>query len=181
MAHSFRVSTLLRFTFSTSSRHARLRSDFRPSSLVRPRHTRPLSSSNYGFDPLAEATNSGEGLPATMINAFNRNGFVVNDIPIEGTLLATQFTSFLFRIPALDQLTPESLEGLLLLKTRPELLVIGCGPTADQPPAPVTQWLARNSIGVECLGTRHACSTFNFMVQESRNVAAIMFPIKGAY
>jgi NADH dehydrogenase [ubiquinone] 1 alpha subcomplex assembly factor 3 len=67
---------------------------------------------------------------------------------------------------------------LLLLKAPPELLIIGCGTQISRLPAELTNWAARHGMVPEVLATRIACSTFNFMVQEERPVAAVLFPPK---
>ena len=46
-----------------------------------------------------------------------------------------------------------------------------------QPLPPATEeWLAAHCIAPEISPTRHACSTFNFMGAEGRQVAAVLFP-----
>ena len=80
----------------------------------------------------------------------------------------------LWRLPA--ELTPRSLEVLRLLKPPVELLVVGTGRRLKPLPAAVEEWLGELAIAPEAVPTQHACSTFNFMVGEDRQVAAVLFP-----
>jgi len=78
--------------------------------------------------------------------------------------------------PARQELTPESLEPLLLLEEEIELLILGCGPQLTRMGPELAEWARRHSVRPEMLATGTACATFNFMVQEQRPVAAVLFP-----
>ena len=59
-----------------------------------------------------------------------------------------------------------------------ELLIIGCGDTHEMLPPPLVEELRQKGIAVEAMGTVNACSTFNFLCSEGRNVAAALFPVQ---
>ena len=66
---------------------------------------------------------------------------------------------------------------LNVLEEPTEVLVVGCGRRPARLPAETSSWLERHGIATEILATQHACSTFNFMVQERRAVAAVLLPL----
>ena len=128
-------------------------------------------STGYGYDPLAD-TDGG----VTMIDAFSQTGFVVNGVNLKGSLLLLPHLSLLFDVPTLQHLTPQSLELFRLIDPPVELLLIGSGERVERIPPDAQRWLEQQAIAPEVFTSRTACSTFNFMVQERRAVAALMFP-----
>ena len=133
-----------------------------------------------GFQPLSEEVSRGvDGLFAhgtTSVESYSSRGFVVNGVQLPGAVLLLPDQSFLFSAAAVGELTPASLTPLLLLEERPELLILGCGERIERPPPAVGAWAARHGLALEVLNTRTASSTLNFMVQEQRPVAAVLFP-----
>ena len=131
-----------------------------------------ISGAGYG-DPLADSQSMG----TTVVDSYTRSGFVVNGVVLPGAVLLLPTHSLLFSVPEVSELTPRSLEVLRLLDARTDLLIIGCGRQLVRPPLAVREWTAQHGIAAEPLSTQHACSTFNFMVQEQRSVAAVLFPV----
>ena len=136
---------------------------------------RSRPSAGYG-DPLADVASADD----MQVDSYSHSGFVVNGVSLRGAVLLLPRLSLMFSVPTLDELTPRSLEVLRLLDLRTDLLVIGCGRSMRPPPAPVRAWLTEYGISSELASTPHACSTFNFMVQENRPVAAVLFPLGSA-
>lgn len=127
----------------------------------------------YGYDPLSNSS-----LLETQVDSYSRTGFVVNGVALRGPVLLLSELSFLFSVPRFSELTPESLSILTMLESPIDLLVIGCGRSVQQrlPPG-VEAWLNSQSIAPELFATRQACSHFNFMIQERRSAAAVLFPL----
>jgi uncharacterized protein len=71
------------------------------------------------------------------------------------------------------ELTPAHLEAILALK--PEVVLLGTGPTQRFPPAAIRSMLASRGVGLEVMDLGAACRTFNILVQEDRRVAAALF------
>jgi uncharacterized protein len=71
------------------------------------------------------------------------------------------------------ELAPEHLEAVLALK--PEVVLLGTGPTQRFPAAAIRAMLASRGVGLEVMGLGAACRTFNILVQEERRVAAALF------
>jgi uncharacterized protein len=62
-----------------------------------------------------------------------------------------------------------------LLALKPDILVLGTGPTQRFPPAAFRVLFARAGIGLEVMDLGAACRTYNVLVQEERRVAAALF------
>ncbi len=69
-----------------------------------------------------------------------------------------------------DALAPEHFAELLELK--PEIVILGTGPTLRFPHPRITQPLAAARIGFEAMDTRAACRTYNILMAEGRQVVA---------
>jgi uncharacterized protein len=70
-------------------------------------------------------------------------------------------------------LEPGHLEAILALK--PELVLLGTGPTQRFPPAAIRAAFTSGGVGLEVMDLGAACRTFNILVQEERRVAAALF------
>jgi len=73
-------------------------------------------------------------------------------------------------------LTKEHFQDLLALK--PEIVIIGTGKEMHFADSDYTLPLLQAGIGVEFMTTSAACRTYNFLVSDSRDVAAAIFMIK---
>jgi uncharacterized protein len=71
------------------------------------------------------------------------------------------------------ELTVAHLEQILALK--PEVVLLGTGPTQRFPPAAIRAELTARGVGLEVMDLGAACRTFNILVQEERQVAAALF------
>ena len=75
-------------------------------------------------------------------------------------------------VRAVAELTVADLEPIFAL--RPQVVVLGTGPTQQFPSAAVRGAFAQRRIGLEVMDLGAACRTFNVLVQEGRNVAAAL-------
>ncbi len=74
-------------------------------------------------------------------------------------------------------LTADSFAAVLALSPAPEILLVGCGPRAVFIPPPVRQRLREAGIVVDAMNTGAACRTFNVLVGEGRQVAAVLVAV----
>jgi uncharacterized protein len=74
---------------------------------------------------------------------------------------------------AYAELNPVHLETILALK--PDVVILGTGPTQHFPPAAIRKVFAERGVGLEVMDLGAACRTFNVLVQEERRVAAALF------
>ena len=70
-------------------------------------------------------------------------------------------------------LATEHLEPVLALK--PELVLLGTGPSQRFPPSAIRTAFTSQGIGLEVMDLGAACRTFNILVQEERRVVAALF------
>lgn len=70
------------------------------------------------------------------------------------------------------QLTAGDLSALI--DEGPEIIIMGAGWQPGLPPRELVFALARRGIGFEMMDTPAACRTFNILVSEDRDVAAVL-------
>lgn len=76
-------------------------------------------------------------------------------------------------VPAkLGQLSTTDIDDLI--DQAPEIILFGTGWNTVLPPRDVVFDLARKGIGFETMDTPAACRTFNILVSEDRDVAAVL-------
>ena len=73
---------------------------------------------------------------------------------------------------SVDELTAADLAPLI--DEGPEIIIMGAGWQPGLPPRDLVFALARKGIGFEMMDTPAACRTFNILVSEDRDVAAIL-------
>jgi uncharacterized protein len=61
-----------------------------------------------------------------------------------------------------------------LLSQQPEIVILGTGWKSLRPPRDLVFAMARRGIGFETMDTPAACRTFNILVSEDRDAAAIL-------
>ncbi len=61
-----------------------------------------------------------------------------------------------------------------LLSQQPEIVIFGTGWNSQRPPRELVFAMARRGIGFETMDTPAACRTFNILISEGRDVAAIL-------
>ena len=61
-----------------------------------------------------------------------------------------------------------------LLAKGPEIVILGTGWKTQRPPRDLVFALARRGVGFESMDTPAACRTFNILLSEGRDVAAVL-------
>jgi uncharacterized protein len=90
----------------------------------------------------------------------------------ENVVLTADSVTAGFAPNGFDALTDADFERLL--RTSPEIVLLGTGATQRFPHPRLTAPLHRAQVGVEVMDTRAACRTYNILVAEGRNVAAAL-------
>jgi uncharacterized protein len=70
----------------------------------------------------------------------------------------------------------EQVDLARILALKPELLLLGTGARQSFPPPAFGAQFLRAGIGFEVMDTGAACRTFNVLVMEQRQVAALLLP-----
>jgi len=127
----------------------------------------------HSFDVFSEKTHSEQ----TAVDAYVPDGFTINNVRLKGPVLLLPNMSLLLDVASVGELGAAALKVLAVLKPRPELLIVGTGKTMQLLPQETRAYLKDLRISADTMDTPHACSTFNILVQEGRNVAAVLLPI----
>ncbi|KAJ7517740.1 hypothetical protein O6H91_21G038700 [Diphasiastrum complanatum] len=119
----------------------------------------------------------GEASMRTSIEGYSETGFLTNDgINHEGSIICLSKFTLLWTPKTVPEITPNSLTLFQLLRPAPEILILGCGRTIQPVSKDVKDFLRSNGIKLEFIDTRNAASTFNFLNEEGRLVAAALLP-----
>jgi uncharacterized protein len=114
------------------------------------------------------------GVRANLIRGYSDSELRIGEHSVRGSCIVTADTLITQWEPrTFAELEAAHLEALLALK--PELIVLGTGPTQQFPSAQIRALLARQGVGLEAMQLGAACRTFNVLVQEERRVAAGLF------
>lgn len=114
---------------------------------------------------------SAEGV--NLIHAYTRTSVSVNGeahtrsilVPPTGPVLA-------WPVSALEDLTEAHFDAVI--EARPEVLILGTGPTLRFAHPALLRRLMAVRVGVETMDTAAACRTFNILVAEGRQVMAAL-------
>lgn len=71
----------------------------------------------------------------------------------------------------------DDIEGLLGLRDRIDVLLLGLGKDVAHPPAALREALEGIGIGVEPMSTPAACRTYNVLLSEGRRIAVALLPV----
>lgn len=108
-----------------------------------------------------------------IVQAYGEGGFRVSGQALDGSLLV-----FLDRTQSWSgELSIEGLQGVLDAQDRPEILIIGCGPTFTLPPEDLRAALKAHGVVLEWMDTAAACRTYNVLAIEERAVAAALVAV----
>lgn len=110
-----------------------------------------------------------------VIRAYGNGELRVNDATYRGAVIVTP--SAIIAQP--DVKTLEDLvhvDAARIVALRPELLLLGTGARQNFPPSAFGAQFLRAGIGFEVMDTGAACRTFNVLVVENRQVAALLLP-----
>lgn len=106
-------------------------------------------------------TGSGPGWIRVGIQEYRENVVLTSDSIAPG-----------FAPAGFDALAPEDFAALL--RTSPEIVLLGTGGTQRFPRPVLTAALHDANVGLEVMDTRAACRTYNILVAEGRSVTAAL-------
>lgn len=107
---------------------------------------------------------------ASRIEGLGAAGWIVAGTTYPPALLATATTAASLPGLVLETLDAAALPDLPGV----DLLLLGTGPTLRRPPGAFTRGLAELGLRVEAMDSRAAARTFNVLVAEDRQVAALI-------
>ncbi|MDO8606112.1 MAG: Mth938-like domain-containing protein [Phaeospirillum sp.] len=110
-----------------------------------------------------------------IIKGYGDLGFTIAGVRWEGSVLVFSDRTVPWSPISLAEVTEEALDAVL--KARPELLLLGCGPIMTPVPASIRIALRSGGIKLEVMDTGAACRTYNVLLAEERSVAAALIAV----
>lgn len=127
---------------------------------------------DYEVDTLVDET-----AVKTMVHGYGTNCFEVNDVLMQGSIFLLPNVTLLFKPTRVEEITVENLTLLKYLRPTPDIIIFGTGDEVRQPSVEVRNFLDSLGMLYECARTKNACSTFNILNNENREVAGLMLPV----
>jgi uncharacterized protein len=115
------------------------------------------------------------GQAAQLIRSYGAEGVRIgaDSHALPAMVTATDVTSPL-PVSALPQLAADDLQQVFA--RRPAIVLVGSAAGRWQPPAAIRHAFEERRIALESMDLGAACRTFNVLVQEDREVLALLFP-----
>ncbi|XP_050047293.1 NADH dehydrogenase [ubiquinone] 1 alpha subcomplex assembly factor 3 [Dermacentor andersoni] len=118
-----------------------------------------------------------ERIDMLLVDSYSTAGFRLNNgLFVVGPIALFPRSVLQWRVKSSYDIIEESFSLFTLLEPKLDVLVIGLGDSGETLDMKVVQHLKKKKIAVEMHPTAIACSTFNFLNVEDRNVAAAMIP-----
>ncbi|HAT2065162.1 TPA: Mth938-like domain-containing protein [Legionella pneumophila] len=105
------------------------------------------------------------------VQAYSDKKIQINSIIYESSLIVSKkeiITDFV--IKDIQDINDSYID--LLLRSKPELIIIGHLQTGKMLPVTLISQLSQKRIGIECMSIGGACRTYNVLLSEHRAVAA---------
>ncbi|XP_064118744.1 NADH dehydrogenase [ubiquinone] 1 alpha subcomplex assembly factor 3-like [Macrobrachium nipponense] len=112
-----------------------------------------------------------------MIDGYSQAGFRLNNgMSVIGPMAIFPKSVLSWRVRDEKDITEDSLSLFYLLEPKLDILIIGVGDRGITLQPRVLQYIRNKGLNIEVLPTESACSTFNFLNDEKRCVAAALIP-----
>uniref|UniRef100_A0A2R5LDU3 NADH dehydrogenase [ubiquinone] 1 alpha subcomplex assembly factor 3 n=1 Tax=Ornithodoros turicata TaxID=34597 RepID=A0A2R5LDU3_9ACAR len=112
-----------------------------------------------------------------LLDSYSTSGFRLNNgLFVIGSVAVFPRSVLQWNIGGAIDICEESLSLFTLLEPKLDILVLGIGSAEEKLDSRLIRYLHSKRINVEVLPTIQACSTFNYLNAEARNVAAGLIP-----
>lgn len=111
------------------------------------------------------------------IDAYGNSGFRFAGLSHRGSLLCLPTGMHAWNVSVPADVTPESLQAVLAVADRIDVLLIGLGPDVAPIPRPLRERLREQGVIVEAISTGSAVRTYNVLLAEERAVAAALIAV----
>ena len=106
------------------------------------------------------------------IKSYEAGKLVINGDVYQNSVIITADKIIAWKPNTLSDLTAEHFKDIAELK--PEIVILGTGPTHCFPEQKLLADLINQQIGIEIMCTRSACTTYNILMGEDRNAIAAL-------
>ncbi len=110
----------------------------------------------------------------TLVRSYENGKLLIGNTPYSSSVIVTSGGCTRWPLTSIDTLTPEHFAPVFELDFKPELVILGTGPTLQFPEPIQTRELANAQIGLEVMDTGAACRTYNVLVDDGRRVVACL-------
>ncbi|XP_071960357.1 NADH dehydrogenase [ubiquinone] 1 alpha subcomplex assembly factor 3-like [Antedon mediterranea] len=111
------------------------------------------------------------------VTAYSQKGFTISEDSITGPVAILPKSLISWNIRNWEEISKESLSLFYLIEPKIEIFILGVGSTNRRLDPEIHSFMSSKGIALEVQDTRHACATFNYLVNESRIVAAGLIPL----
>lgn len=132
----------------------------------------PTTMNIQKFDPKKQSM---RGIPL-YVSRYSTRGFTIQGNKLYGSVALLQDVCLSWKVLSPADITVESLQLFTVVNPKIEILVIGTGEKMAMLTQEVHQYLKKHNIALEVLSTPHACSTYNFLIEEDRVTGAVLIP-----
>jgi uncharacterized protein len=112
---------------------------------------------------------------APVIQSYSAEGFIVGGKQYNCAVLIAGSDVVPLQLEGLSALTEAHLEALSAHEVT--YLILGTGTHSALPPRAVSAALKARNIVIEPMGTAAACRTYNVLLAEGRQIAALLLPV----
>lgn len=115
----------------------------------------------------------------TIVSSYDENGFVVNDMYYQGSVLLFPKAALLWRPQSVSEIQPQSFTAVEISNPITELLLLGTGHKIRYDfDLSIIEQLKKKGVVVEVMDSINAVATFNILSAEDRLVSAALLPYR---
>lgn len=113
------------------------------------------------------------------VTTYSPQGFNVKGIKVFGSVAILPTIFYHWRVKRPEDITPESLALFTIMEPPIEIVVVGTGDKLFRLDPSIHSYMRKNhNILLEVQDTANASATFNFLLEETRLVGAVLIPPK---
>ncbi|XP_077987755.1 NADH dehydrogenase [ubiquinone] 1 alpha subcomplex assembly factor 3-like [Glandiceps talaboti] len=134
----------------------------------------PTDDELYQKTTISILSKEAGGLP--FITGYSSQGFTISGDRVVGPVAILPKTLVHWNVSGFEDINEGSLSLFHVIEPKIELLILGLGTTTQRLDPELHKFMRSKGIALEVQDTAHACQTFNYLMNESRVVAAGLIP-----
>lgn len=107
-----------------------------------------------------------------LVHSYQDRIILINEQPFNHGVIVTPQQVVDLNLNQLSELSTEHFEQLASF--RPEIAILGTGPSQVFPDFALSKMLVEQQIGLEVMDSKAACRTYNILASDGRKVAALL-------
>ncbi|WP_019961497.1 Mth938-like domain-containing protein [Woodsholea maritima] len=110
------------------------------------------------------------------IDAYGDGGFRIGGVRYDGPTLMVEDQVAAWPVNDLQSLSLADFDRFLQAEKKPDLVILGVGPSIAHPPQGVREGFLAAGIGLEVLDSATACRVYNMLAGEARRIGVALLP-----